>query len=36
LLPNNFLLFKDKHFTESLAKENLKFYRRGETTYWEK
>lgn len=36
LLPNNFLLFKDKHFTEISAQENLKLYRRGETVYWEK
>jgi hypothetical protein len=36
LLPNNFVLYKDKHFTNEVAKENLKNYLRGETVYWEK
>jgi hypothetical protein len=36
LLPNNFVLFKDKHFTEDSQKNLLKFYRRGEEVYWEK
>lgn len=35
-LPNNFVLYRDKHFTDSKTKENLKHYRRGETVYWEK
>jgi len=34
LLPNNFLVFKDEHFIHDAAKENLRFYRRGETVYW--
>lgn len=34
LLPNNFIVFKDDHFINDEAKENLKFYRRGETVYW--
>lgn len=36
LVPNNFVLFKDKHFIDESARENLKHYRRGETVYWEK
>jgi len=36
LLPNNFVLFKDKHFVDDAAKVNLKHYRRGEVVYWEK
>jgi hypothetical protein len=35
-LPNNFIIYNDKHFTNEAAKENLKYYRRGETVYWEK
>lgn len=35
-LPNNFVVYNDKHFTNDISKENLKYYRRGETTYWEK
>lgn len=35
LSPNNYCLFTDDHFTEEEAKENLKFYRRGEELYWE-
>lgn len=35
LLPNNFVLFKDNHFTNDSAKINLKNYRRGEEVYWE-
>lgn len=34
-LPNNFVVYNDKHFTNDASKENLKYYRRGETTYWE-
>lgn len=34
LLPNNFVVFKDEHFVDDSTKENLKFYRRGETVYW--
>jgi hypothetical protein len=35
LLPNNYLLFEDRHFVSESAREHLKFYRRGETIYWE-
>lgn len=34
LLPNNFTLYTDKHFTEDNQKQNLKHYLRGETVYW--
>ncbi len=36
LLPNNFVVIKDKHFVENSKKDFLKFYRRGEEVYWEK
>lgn len=36
LLPNNFILIKDKHFVENSQKNLLKFYRRGVKVYWEK
>jgi len=36
LLPNNFATYKDSHFTKEEAKENLRYYRRGDTIYWEK
>jgi hypothetical protein len=36
LLPNNYLLYKEKHFVNDAAKENLKHYKRGEEIYWEK
>lgn len=35
LLPNNFVTYTDKHFTNDSAKENLKHYKRGDTVYWE-
>jgi len=35
-LPNNFVIYADKHFTNETSKSNLKFYRRGEQIYWEK
>lgn len=35
LMPNNYCVFSDSHFTNEKAKENLKFYRRGEDLYWE-
>ena len=35
LLPNNYLTFRDAHFVDPAARENLKHYRRGETVYWE-
>lgn len=36
LLPNNYVTYFDKHFTESTRFGDLKNYRRGETVYWEK
>jgi hypothetical protein len=36
LLPNNYVLFKDKHFTNDSAKSNMKHYLRGDKIYWEK
>ena len=36
LLPNNYVLYKEKHFVNDAANENLKHYRRGEEVYWEK
>lgn len=35
LLPNNFATYHDKHFINPAAKENLKYYRRGEEVFWE-
>ena len=35
LMPNNYCVFTDKHFTNPEAKENLKHYKRGEILYWE-
>jgi hypothetical protein len=36
LLPNNYTIYKEKHFVDDAAKDNLKHYRRGEEIYWEK
>lgn len=36
LLPNNYVIYKEKHFVDDSAKENLKHYKRGEEIYWEK
>lgn len=36
LLPNNYVVYKEKHFVNESAKDNLKHYRRGEEVYWEK
>jgi len=36
LSPNNYLTYKEKHFVNEKAKENMKHYRRGEEVYWEK
>jgi hypothetical protein len=36
LLPNNYITYKEKHFVDEAAKENMKHYRRGEEVYWEK
>jgi hypothetical protein len=35
LLPNNYVVYNEKHFVDSRARENLRHYRRGETVYWE-
>ena len=35
LLPNNYLTYTDAHFTNPLARENLKHYKRGDKVYWE-
>lgn len=35
LQPNNYCRFSDAHFTNEKAKDNLKYYRRGEDLYWE-
>jgi hypothetical protein len=35
LLPNNFFLLTDKHFVDDEAKQNLKYYLRGDIVYWE-
>lgn len=36
LLPNNYVIYKEKHFVDDGAKENLNYYKRGEEIYWEK
>ena len=36
LLPNNYVVYREKHFVNEAAKENLKHYRRGEEVFWEK
>jgi hypothetical protein len=36
LFPNNYVTYKEKHFVNEKAKENMKHYRRGEEVYWEK
>lgn len=36
LLPNNYVIYKEKHFIQEAAKENIKHYKRGEEVYWEK
>jgi len=35
LVPNNYFTLKDKHFVNDKHSNNLKFYKRGETVYWE-
>jgi hypothetical protein len=35
LLPNNYVVYQDKHFVDEEAKKNLKHYKRGENIYWE-
>lgn len=34
LLPNNYVLYDDKHFVVENGRSNLKHYLRGETVYW--
>jgi hypothetical protein len=36
LLPNNYVVYEEKHFVNESSAENLKHYRRGERVYWEK
>lgn len=36
LLPNNYVVYKEKHFVDDESKELLKFYRRGREVFWEK
>lgn len=35
LLPNNYFLVRDDHFTDEKLRENIKYYRRGDIVYWE-
>ena len=35
LVPNNHYEITDKHFTEEKYRDQLKYYKRGETVYWE-
>jgi hypothetical protein len=35
-LPNNFVVYDDKHFVCKNAQDNLKYYKRGEKIYWGK
>lgn len=35
LLPNNFVLFADSHFTNPNLRDQLAHYRRGESLFWE-
>lgn len=35
LLPNNFVIIEDLHFTDNAAKENLKHYKRNDKIFWE-
>jgi hypothetical protein len=35
LLPNNFILMSDNHFVNENSRQYLKYYRRGETIFWE-
>jgi hypothetical protein len=36
LVPNNHFTVRDKHLVKEESKNNLKFYERGETVYWER
>jgi hypothetical protein len=35
-LPNNFVVYDDKHFVSKNAQEYFKYYKRGEKIYWGK
>jgi hypothetical protein len=36
LIPNNYVVYKEKHFVNPEAVTNTKHYRRGDKVYWEK
>lgn len=36
VLPNNYVVYKEKHFVSETAREHMKHYKRGEDVYWEK
>jgi hypothetical protein len=36
LLPNNYVIYKEKHFVSEEAKDFIRHYERGEEVYWEK
>jgi hypothetical protein len=36
LMPNNYVVYKEKHFVSAEAVPNIKHYRRGDKVYWEK
>lgn len=35
LIPNNFMLLTDKHFTRADKRADIKNYKRGDVVYWE-
>jgi hypothetical protein len=35
MLPNNYLVYEEKHFVDPERRKDLKNYKRGETIYWE-
>jgi hypothetical protein len=35
LMPNNYVIYKDKHFTNGKRKDDLSKYKRNEKIYWE-
>lgn len=35
MLPNNYLVYEEKHFVNPEKRKDLKNYKRGETIYWE-
>lgn len=36
LVPNNYVVYREKHFVSVEAMPNIKHYRRGDRVYWEK